>query len=572
MPVHNAEVAAIFDELADLLEIQGANEFRVRAYRSAARNVSSLPHSVAEMVAQNEDLSRLPGIGKELAGKIEEITRAGALSQLEKLKKEVPSGLLEITHLAGLGPKRTKALYQQLGITDVEELRKACERGKVRELSGFGEKTEKSILADIERKGKTSREKRLLLSTADELQAPLIKYLSGVRGVKHLQVAGSYRRRKETVGDLDILAVCEKSSDAMKAFTGYEDVERVISQGDTKSSVVLRLGLQVDLRVIPEESYGAAMHYFTGSKEHNVAIRKIGVNKGLKISEYGVYRGDDLVAGGSEEDIFAQVDLPYIAPELRENRGEIEAAREGKLPELVKLEDIRGDLHVHTRATDGQATVEEMARAAMEKGYEYLAITDHSKKVTVAKGLDANRLREQIKEIDSVNQKLDGITILKGIEVDILEDGSLDLPDDVLKELDLVIGAVHYKFNLSGEKQTERIIRAMENPYFSILAHPTSRMINQREPYEIDMERVIKAAREKGRALEINAQPDRLDLNDVHCRMAREMGVRVVVSTDSHSIDGLDVMRFGVDQARRGWIERGDVLNTRGLDEIRRML
>ncbi|MFO8100957.1 MAG: DNA polymerase/3'-5' exonuclease PolX [Dehalococcoidia bacterium] len=572
MSVHNAEVATLFNELADLLEIQGANTFRVRAYRTAARTVGSLAYNISEMVEQNEDLSELPGIGRDLAGQIEEVTRTGTLSKLEDLKGEVPSGLLQITQLAGLGPKRTKALYHELGITSVDDLKQACQKGKVRELSGFGAKMEKSILEDIERRGESTGEQRLLISTADELQAPLVKYLSGVRGVKRVQVAGSFRRGKETVGDLDILAICEKSSDAMKAFTGYEDVARVLLQGETKSSIVLRMGLQVDLRVIPEESYGAAMHYFTGSKEHNVAIRKLGVKKGLKISEYGVFKDEEMVGGREEEDVFTQVDLPYIEPELRENRGEIKAAREGRLPELVKLEDIRGDLHMHTKATDGNASVEEMARAGMAKGYEYVAITDHSRKVTVAKGLDADRLREQIKEIDAVNKKLDGITILKGIEVDILEDGSLDLPDDVLSELDLVIGAIHYKFNLSREKQTERVIRAMENPYLRIFAHPTGRMINQRQAYEIDMERIIRAAKENGRILEINAQPERLDLNDVHCRVAKEMGVRLAVSTDAHRVEGLGLMKYGVNQARRGWIEKGDVINACSLDDLRKLL
>ena len=572
MPVHNAEVAAIFNELADLLEIQGANEFRVRAYRSAARNINSLPHSVSEMVARDEDLSKLPGIGKDLARKIEEIVRSGKLKKLEEIKTEVPAELLEITHLPGLGPKRTRALYQELGINNVEELQTACEQGKVRKLPGFGEKTESSILADIQRQGRTSKENRLLLSTADQLQAPLVEYLKGVKGVKQVQVAGSYRRRKETVGDLDILVICRKRSAVMKAFTSYEDVTRVVSQGDTKSSVVLRLGLQVDLRVIPQQSYGAAMHYFTGSKAHNVAVRKIAVKKGLKVSEYGVFKDDELVTGSKEEDIFRQVGLSYIEPELRENRGEIEAAREGKLPKLTKIDDIRGDLHTHTKATDGQMSVEEMARAAMEKGYEYIAITDHSKKVTVARGLDADRLREQIREIDSVNKKLDGITILKGIELDILEDGSLDLPDDVLSELDLVVGAIHYKFNLSQEQQTDRVIRALETTHFNILAHPTGRMINERDPYELDMERIMKAAKENGRILEINAQPDRLDLNDVHCRMAKETGVKVAISTDAHSTEGLDVMRYGVEQARRGWIEKTDVVNTLSLSQLRKLL
>jgi DNA polymerase (family 10) len=411
-----------------------------------------------------------------------------------------------------------------------------------------------------------------MLSTVEEIGKPLLKYIRNVKGVKRVEIAGSYRRRKDTVGDLDILVAHKKDSEVMKQFVEYEDVERVITEGKKRSAVVLRFGIQVDLRGIPETSYGAALHYFTGSKAHSVAIRKMAVKQGLKINEYGVFREDKRIAGKTEEEVYKQLDLPYIEPELRENNGEIEAAQKGRLPELIALEDIKGDLHAHTKATDGRSTLEEMTNTAKSKGYEYLAITEHSKHVTVAKGFDAKRLAKQIEEIDRLNDKLDGIVLLKGIEVDILEDGSLDLPDDILKKLDLVVCAVHYKFNLPIDKQTERIMRGLDKPYFTILAHPTGRMIGKREAYEVDMEKLMKAAKETGSALELNAQPERLDLTGVYAKMAKEMGVKVAISTDAHSIDELDFMRFGIYQARRGWLESSDVLNTMSWKDLKKLL
>jgi len=573
VPVHNIDVAETFNKLADLLEIDGANEFRVRAYRNAARRVSNLSRSVADLVGQGEDLTSLPGIGKDLAGKIAEIVNTGSLSSLEELRRKIPAGLLDLSELAGLGPKRVKALHQDLGISSTGELEKAARNGEVRHLPGFGAKTEQTILEELERRaGKQEGQKRIRLAVVEELAEALLSYLKKGKGVKRVEVAGSYRRRKETVGDLDILAVCKKDSGVMDHFVNYEDVERVVSKGDTRSTVLLRRGVQVDLRVVPEVSYGSALHYFTGSQAHNIAVRKIGVKKGLKINEYGVYEGKKRVAGRSEAEVYAQVDLPYIEPELRENQGEIEAAKENGLPSLVTLDDIRGDLHTHTKATDGNASLREMALAAQKKGYQYLAITDHSKHVTVAKGLNAERLAQQIEQIDQLNDELDGIVLLKGIELDILEDGSLDLPDDILKRLDLVCYAVHYKFNLSREEQTDRIIRAMERPYFGILAHPTGRLIDEREAYDVDMERLVKAAKQTGCMLELNAQPERLDLTDVHCRMARESGVMVAISTDAHAREELDFMRYGVYQARRGWLEAKDVLNTRTWKQLQRLL
>ena len=573
MPIHNAEIAETFNEYADLLEIKGANQYRVRAYRTAARNVSNLSRSAAEMVNKKEDISELPGFGKDLAGKVADIVNRGKLPQLEELKKELPAELIDISKLEGLGPKRTGVLYQKLGITSIEELEEAAKKKKVRELPGFAAKTEQKILDEIGRKGEAGEgKKRHKLPVIEELAGPLLDYLRNLDGVKRVEAAGSFRRRKETVGDLDILVTHRKKADVMKPFVEYEDVKRVVSKGDTRSTVVLRFGVQVDLRAVGEENYGAALHYFTGSQPHNIAIRKMGVKQGLKINEYGVFRGDKRVAGRTEDEVYRKVDLPYIQPELRENNGEIEAAQKGKLPQLVTLEDIRGDLHSHTRATDGRSSLEDMAKAAKEKGYEYLAITEHSKHVTVAKGLDARRLGEQIEEIDRLNERLDDIVVLKGIEVDILEDGSLDLPDDILKKLDLVICAVHYKFNLSAEKQTDRIIKGIDNPYFTILAHPTGRMIGQREPYQLDMERLMKAAKETNCFLEINAQPDRLDLTEVYAKMAKEMGIMIAVSTDAHSVNELNFMRFGVYQARRGWLESGNVLNSRSWKDLKKLI
>jgi DNA polymerase (family 10) len=570
MPIHNRDVAEMFDRMADLLEIQGANPFRVRAYRNAARTVGDLPRSVADMIADEEDLSDLPGIGKDLAGKIEEIVRTGAFSALAELAREVPAGLADLTALPGLGPKRVKALHDQLGVSDLEDLQRIALKQRIRDLPGFGEKTEERILRALRRR--TQTEQRHRLADVEDVAQSLVAYLKAVAGVKQVVVAGSYRRRKETVGDLDILVTCTKDAPVMKRFVEYDEVEEVVAQGTTRSTVLLRSGLQVDLRVVAEASYGAALHYFTGSKAHNIAVRQMGVKKKLKINEYGVFKGTKRVAGRTEEEVFAQVGLPYIEPELREDQGEIEAARKKRLPKLIVLEDIRGDLHNHTKATDGKYSARQMAEAAEAHGYEYLAVTDHSKRVTVAHGMDEKRLRKQMAEIDRLNAHLRGIVLLKGVEVDVLEDGTLDLDDSVLADLDLVVGAIHSKLSLTRDQQTERIIRAMDNPHFSILAHPTGRLIGERDPYDIDLERVMDAAVERGCYLELNAHPSRLDLNDVSCRMAKEKGLKVAISTDAHTTAGLDTIRFGIEQARRGWLEPDDVLNTRSLRKLRKLL
>lgn len=569
MPIHNSDIAGIFSRIADLLDIKGENPFRIRAYQNAARTVGELSRNVAEMVAQEEELSKLPGIGKDLAGKITEIVRTGSLKFLEELETEVPPELLELLKISGLGPRKVKALHRELGIKTLAQLKAALREHKIRELEGFGEKTEENISEELERI--TGSEQRLKLIIADEIVKPLLDYLKKTGGVKKVEVAGSYRRRQETVGDLDILVTHRKDAGVMDRFVHYEDVKKVISQGSTRSTVLLKSGVQVDLRAVSEVSYGAALHYFTGSKAHNIAVRKLAVKKNLKINEYGVFKGEKRIAGRTEEEIFDQVGLPFIPPELREDRGEIEAARDHRLPSLVTLEDIRGDLHAHTSATDGHAGLEVMAEAAREKGYEYLAITEHSKHVAVAGGLNAEELRRHLGAIDRLNRKLDGIVLLKGVEVDILEDGSLDLPDSVLRELDFTVCSVHSRFSLSRKKQTDRIIRAMDNPYFRILGHPSGRLINERAPYDIDMEQIITVAAKRECFMELNAHPDRLDLNDRYLKLAKELGVKIAISTDAHSTESLNYMRFGIWQARRGWIEPDDVLNTRKLNDLRKL-
>ncbi|MDH4360983.1 MAG: DNA polymerase/3'-5' exonuclease PolX [Nitrospirota bacterium] len=569
MPVHNTDIAEKFSRLAELLEIQGANPFRIRAYRKAAQTIESLPHSVASMLAEGADLSELPGIGEDLAAKIQEIVQTGHLSLLDQVSSQLPGQLAELAKIPSLGPKRVKLLYDTLGIQDLKGLAKAAQAGTIRQLHGFGPKIEEKILAETNRR--SGSEQRIKISTAEEFAEPILDYLRSAKGVKDPIIAGSYRRRKDTIGDLDILVTCTQAKPVMDRFVAYDEVETVVSKGHTRATVVLRSGLQVDLRVVPEDSYGAALQYFTGSKAHNIAVRSLAVKKGLKINEYGVFRGETRIAGRTEEEVYAQVGLPYIVPELRENWGEVEAGLRHALPDLITLNAIRGDLHVHSKASDGHFSIKDMALAAQEKGYEYLAICDHSQRVTIAHGLNAKRLAAQLEEIDRLNDTFKGFTLLKGAEVDILEDGSLDLSDDLLSRLDLTVCAIHYKFNLPRAKQTERIIRAMDHPAFSILAHPTGRMLNEREPYEIDMEQVMAAALERGCYLEINAQPVRLDLTDLHCKMAKDMGVKAAISTDAHRTTDLDFMRFGVGQARRGWLEPTEILNTRRLKELKKL-
>ncbi len=571
MRAHNPEIAQSLDDLADLLEIEEANPFRVRAYRNAARVVRSFGKEISEVLASTEDAPKLPGIGADLADKIRTLASTGHLPLLDQLRKRTPAIAQELLHLPNLGPKRVKTLCDELQVRTLEQLHRAVLDGRVHELPGFGVGIEKKLREALEAQAKAPPA-RLKLALAESYVEPLLQYLRAAPGIDRVVVAGSYRRCQETIGDIDILATAKLGPPVIERFTAYDEVATIIASGTTRATVALRSGLQVDIRVVPAESYGSALHYFTGSKAHNIAVRKLGQQRGLKINEYGVFRGKKRVGGKTEEEVFGAVGLPFIPPELREDRGEIEAAAAGKLPDLVEPADLRGDLHVHSNATDGHDTLEELAAAAKARGYDYIAVTDHSRRLAMAHGLDPRRLRQEMRAIDRINTKIRGLTLLKGIEVDILEDGTLDLPDDVLGELDLVVAAVHSKFNLSRQKQTERILRAMERPHFTILAHPTGRLIGEREPYDVDMARVIAAAKDRGCFIELNAHPDRLDLTDLHCRMAKEAGVRVSIATDTHRVDEFAYLRFGVGQARRAWLEKDDVLNTRTLAKLRRML
>lgn len=570
MPVYNAEIAAVFDEIADLLEIEDANPFRIRAYRNAARMLSELGRSVQSMVEGGMDLDRLPGVGPDLAGKITEVVATGTCALLERLRKEVPPAVTELLKIPGLGPKRVRALYRELDVQTVEQLHRAALDGRIHTVHGFGPKTEKQILDATALHLDQTR--RFKLIVAAEVAEPLAAYLRAAPDVDQVLVAGSFRRMRETVGDLDLLVTAGPGGAVMERFLHYGDIREVMAGGPTRASVVLKNGMQVDLRVVPPESFGAAAVYFTGSKAHNIALRRLAQEKGLKINEYGVFRGEKRVAGGTESSVYGAVGLDYIEPELREDRGELEAARQHRLPRLVALADLRGDLHAHTRESDGHDALAAMAEAAQARGLEYLAITEHSRHLALARGVDPIRLAKQIDAIDRLNERLRGVVLLKGIEVDILEDGSLDLPDSILRRLDLVVGAVHHRFDLSRAAQTERILKAMDHKYFSILAHPSGRLIEERPAYDVDMLRIIRQAKGRGCALELNAHPARLDLLDTYCQMAKGEGVPIAVSSDAHSVLEFDNLRYGVGQARRGWLERSDVLNTRPLPALRAWL
>ncbi len=570
--MENKGIADIFTAIADILDIEGENPFRVRSYRNAARTIEDLSQSLESMVKTGMDLEEIPGIGKSIREKIEEIISTGKCHFLEELRVQVPAGLTEFLKLEGLGPKKVKVLYDQLGIDSVDRLEKAAQAGRLRNLAGMGLKTEEKILKSIEKY--RAGVGRFKLSVGFIYAQALLEYLKEVPGVRRLDPAGSFRRRKETIGDLDILAICARGCQIMDRLAKYGEVAEIIAKGETKSSVRLQCGLQVDVRVLDEESYGAALHYFTGSKAHNVAIRDRAKELGLKISEYGVFRSQDdkRISGAKEEDIFKAVGLPLIPPELREDRGEIQAAEQGMLPRLIELSDIRGDLQMHTTATDGKNSIAEMAQKAKEMGYAYIAITDHSKAVRVAGGLDEKGLARHLKEIDKVDAQVSGFRLLKGVEVDILQDGSLDLQDDILKECDVVLASVHSRFNMEEKEMTQRIVKALKNPNVNILAHPTGRLILEREAYKVNLKEVFQAALDYGVVLEINAYPDRLDLRDVDARMAKEMGAKLAISTDAHSAAQLAMMKFGVFTARRGWIEAKDVINTLPLEKLMKIL
>jgi DNA polymerase (family X) len=566
MPVQNAEIAAMFDQTADLLEFKGENQFRVRAYHRAARTVEGLPQSVKSLLSAQKDLTELPGIGKDLAGKIADIVKTGHFELLDSLKKKLPGELGDMTALPGLGPKRVKLLYDKLKVHTLDDLRRAIKAGRLQKLRGFGPTMEKKLTGAL---GKPVVEKRFKLAVAEAEAESLVGFL---RDGGRVVVAGSYRRRRDTVGDLDILVTSTHGRAVGDKLTGYDNVAEVLAHGPTRTTVVLRSGLQVDVRAVPEQSYGAALLYFTGSKARNIALRGLANDRDWKLNEYGLFSGKRWIAGATEEEVYEKLGLAYIPPELREDRGEIALAKADKLPRLVTVSEIRGDLHAHSDWTDGTASIEAMAKAAQARGYEYMALTDHSRRVAMAHGLDPARVARQIREIDKLNAKFKGFTILKGIEVDILKDGSLDLPDSTLEKLDVVVASVHSFFDLPRDAQTERVMRALQNRHVSILGHPTGRLIGEREPYDIDMDRVLSAAHDLGCCVEINAEPDRLDLNDIHTHAAQSKGVKVAVSTDAHSVNALQYIRFGIDQARRGWLTANDVINTRSLADLRKLL
>lgn len=566
--MENPEIAQTFEEVADLLDIQGANPFRIRAYRNAARTIRDLSEPLAGTA--KEEVVKLSGIGKDLADKIATILATGDLPLRRELCAQVPRGLCEFLTVPGLGPKRARILYDQLHITSLDKLRQAVEQHRLGKLRGFGLKTEENILKALTDVNQTSR--RTLLSEAKVFADAVVRHLKGAPGLKQLEVAGSYRRRKETVADLDLLASCSRVATVMDRLASYEAVAEVLARGHTKMTVRLRNGLQLDLRVVPERSFGAALQYFTGSKEHSIQLRRRALERGLKINEYGVFRGARRVAGRTEEEVYQTIGLPWIPPELREARGEIDQALRGELPRLLELEDIRGDLHMHTTVTDGRASLEAMVQAAKKRGYSYIAITDHSKRVTMAKGLDAKRLRRHWQAIDKLASTVKGITILKGVEMDILEDGSMDLAAEVLAEADWVVASIHYGQNQPREKITRRLLAAIRNPHVHAIGHPTGRLIGRRKAQEMDFETILQAAADHGCMLELNSQPDRLDLNDVNLMAAKDQGVQIVVNTDAHSVEELANLEFGVSQARRAGLEAQDVANTRSLARFRKLL
>lgn len=592
----NAALAATFDRIADLLEIQEANPFRVRAYRNAARTIADLVTPVANMVEEGKDLTSLPGIGKEMANHLGELLATGRLGLLAELGKEIPLGLVELLRVPGLGPKKAKTLWHELGVTSPAELEVLAKAGKVAGIAGFGKKTEEKILAGLAQLAE--HRDRLLLADAERVAVALTEHLTqGVEppGISQLAIAGSFRRRKETVGDLDVLAVAAEPAVVMGCFRAFPGVVEVLASGETKTSVVLASGLQVDLRVVPEQSFGAALQYFTGSKAHNVELRKRAVGRGLRISEYGVFREDESpaepaadasdtsapaveaprtvrdpwagtwIAGRSEEDVYAAVGLPWIPPELREDRGELQAAAEGRLPRLIEVADLRGDLQMHSTWSDGVDTAEAMLRACRDRGYAYFALTDHSKALAMVRGLDAHRLRLQHAELAALQERNPDIRLLRGMEVDILADGSLDLDDESLGLLDLVLVSIHSRFDLPQAEQTKRVLRALSHPLVDVFAHPTARMINRRRGVDLDIEAVLSLCAERKVAVELDSAPDRLDLRDTHLIRARELGCRIVISTDAHQTSELAWTRHGVEQARRAWLTADHVVNTQPL-------
>lgn len=569
--MRNFEVAFIFNDIADILKIKGENFFKIRAYRKAAHTIENLPIEIEE-VAKKSRLQEIDGIGKALEEKIHEILSTGTCRYYEELKRDFPRGLVEMLKIPGLGAKKIKVIYENLGITSIEELEKAAKAHKLRNLPGMGVKTEQSILKGIQTlKG---HGERVLLAIALPVANRVVEILSSMNEVSHISIAGSLRRKKEMVKDIDILVATEKPDIVVKDFLKLPMISRVLAQGQTKVSVMLNMGIQMDLRLVKPQEFYSALQHFTGSKEHNTKLRSLALKMGYKLNEYGFFEKDgvEVFRPKSEEELYAKLSMPYIIPELREDRGEIEAALEDDLPEVVKLENIRGDLHVHSNFSDGVSSIEAMAKKAKALGYEYIAITDHSKSLKIARGLDEGRLREQIEKIKEINSRNEGIRILTGIEVDILTDGSLDFDDDILKELDVVIASVHSGFKQDQKTLTSRIVNACHNPYVNIIAHPTGRLLGRRGPYDVDMDKVLEAAAKTGTVLEINSSPDRLDLNDVYVKRAMEMGIKIAINTDAHSPEAFTDMIYGVWVARRGWLTADNIINTFPLEKLLKFL
>ncbi|TWT54511.1 DNA polymerase/3'-5' exonuclease PolX [Rubripirellula amarantea] len=570
----NAQIAKALEEMAELLEFRGENPFRIRAYQNGAKAIRELGESVAAVLSDPErDLAKIPGIGKTLVEKCQTLVETGSLPQLEELRKAVPAVVIQMARIPGLGAKKAVKLREELGIESLGDLRKACQEDQVAGLKGFGKKTQSAILDGLAIAEEAAS--RIYWSQADGLARAISDHMQKCKAITKMEWAGSYRRGRDTVGDLDLLVVASDREAAMDHLATYPDVSQTIGRGETKISIRLDKAFQLDMRCVEEDEFGAALQYFTGSQAHNIHTRKIAKEKGLKINEYGVFKIDDdtKIAGTTEKDVYEVIGLPWIPPELREDRLEFKLAQDGKLPTLVELKDIRGDLHMHTTATDGTHTIRDMADAAIERGLSYIAITDHSKRVSMAMGLDEKRLRQQWAVIDEIRNEYQGrLTILKGIECDILEAGGMDLADDCLAEADWVLASIHYGQKQPRDQITERMIGAIENPNVTAIAHPTGRLLNRRPAYEIDMDQVMAAAKQHGKFMELNANPARLDLNDLHLAKAKALGIPIVINTDAHSIDGLDVMGYGIIQARRGGLVAKDVANTQDWPELKKLI
>ncbi|MBI5699455.1 DNA polymerase/3'-5' exonuclease PolX [Candidatus Saganbacteria bacterium] len=570
--MENSEIARIFWQIAELLELKGENPFKIRAYQKVARNLEGLSQNLEEIYKKGglAALEEVPGIGEAIASHIVELLKTGKVKKYRELLEEFPPSFIELMEVPGLGPKTALLLKKKFKIDSIKKLEKATAQGLLKNLPGFKEKKIENIRKGLELKKKVAG--RYLLSEAGEFAEALISQIKKIKGVDKILPCGSLRRQKETIGDLDILVTSNRPQAVLDAFVKLPQVARILGEGPTKSSVILKNNLQADLRVLDPENFGAAAHYFTGSKLHNIAIRELAIKKGLKISEYGVFRGKKRIGGKTEEEVFKAVGLPYIPPELREGRGEIEAARAGKLPDLIELQDIRGDLQMHSKYSDGGNSIEEMAEAARKLGYQYIAVTDHTLSTRVAGGQTEKEFLKELEYIDKLNDRLKGFRVLKGVEVDILPDGTLDYKDAILKECEVVIAAVHSNFKMPKDKMTRRILAALKNKYVNLLSHPTGRLIGKRDPYEVDLEKIMKAAADTGTYLELNAHPERLDLNDAHCLRAKELKIKLSINTDAHSAGNLSDMKYGVATARRGWLEKKDVINTYPIDKLLKFL